>query len=696
MPAKGERSFAGRDGRPMALGGIGPRLRSLWLPTLAAAWLLLPVPLVAQSPPPPGTAGSLPGAVGTPGTLTASPQAARIKRRPTQGLPKRPPNIVYILADDLGYGDLGVQGSPVIQTPVLDKLAASGVRLPQFCMDGSICSPSRMAILTGRRPLRDGFQSALRYTSQRGIPTAVTTVAETLRDAGYATAHVGKWHIGEDLGPNCVEFLPPAVGFDSSARAVFGSSVTHWGVTLSVNEGATVVEAGHSTDVYTDYALDFLDSRAGSEQPFFLNLWYLAPHLPLQVPQQYLDLYPYDPTISQVIYAAMVTHMDAAIGRVLDKLDALGMADDTLVIFTSDNGGAMNLNLHPNGNGDLRDGKSTYFEGGIRVPFLARWPGVIPAGRVDESLVLGLDLLPTVRDLLELPPTDGEATGRSMLPALRAFGPYPRSENLYWGGRASSMAISPPSGILEAFAVRQDHAAIGGRDFKLVHDKDGNTGLFDLDLDPGELTGVSASYPAKRQELWDAYWTARRGTSEIAWSARAGGAVTPVGNAWQFNGGSLEIDVTAPFDFHDGSFTVLCTVRPMLNNGADQLLLGKQGSWELSLDAAGFVQLSVQGDGGSLAQLASLAPLPLGQAHSVAFTVQTWTSTLSDNSVRLYVDGVEQALGEVPAVAPNRNTLTLGNDALGVRPFFGLLADIEFHTVALLAEELTGGKPPIP
>ena len=629
-------------------------------------------------------------------STTAQTAADRPADAGVQELAK--PNIIYILADDLGYGDLGVQGSDFIKTPVLDALAEAGRRLTNSSSSAANCSPSRISILTGEYPFALNFQGASHVTSRRGVPDDLFTVAELLQEAGYTTGHVGKWHIGEDLGPDTQEFLPPGVGFDSSARLFIPTVQTHWEPLMIVDEQSQVQESGHSTDVLTQYAIDFLDEQQGSPNPFFLNLWYFAPHLPAQVPAQWLDLYPEsDPEDPWTIYAAMVSHMDAGIGQVLAKLAEIGQADRTLVMFTSDNGGAGNIGLHPDGNGPFAGFKGDYLEGGVRVPFIARWPGVIPANSEDDSIVMGFDFLPTVAELLESP-AGSELHGRSMLQALVGNGTGPRTEPLVWTRKAAGMPIEPANGIKSVFGVRRDRTSLGGKHLKFYYDAAQKIRLYDLTEDPGEQTNIALRNQEQVVQLWNTYWIARRQETELEWEAMPFGDVIPTEIGWEFFGGTVAIASDAPFDFHDGHFTVKARFR-LNHTETSQTLIRKVGSYELMVRAGGQLQLVINADDGQTHAITSETPVVAGQVYRVAFSFSRWTSILSGNTAHLYLDEVELGQAEISAVSANRNPVLIGNNGfpvVGTRPTNGVIANVGFFVQALTPEEIGNTLPPAP
>ena len=629
-----------------------------------------------------------------------TPKRGRVRMRPK---PKRP-NIVVIMADDMGWADMGVQGSAFIKTPVLNALAAGGARLSNHCASAASCSPTRVSQLTGVSPSSLGFLAPINMDTRRGIPSDVFTLPEGLNKAGYTTGFVGKWHIGEDHGPDSAEFLPPGVGFDWSARLVFPPVQSQWDPTVSINEQTQVQTTGHTTDVITDYALDFIDDHAQDDQPFFLNMWYFAPHLPAEAPQEYIDMYPgADPDATWTKYSAMVTHMDAAIGDVMYRLDAHGLLENTLVVFTSDNGGALNPGLHPSGNGPFKGGKGDVFEGGLRVPFIGFWPGVIPSGVVNDSLTVTTDIVPTAFALAGIKNSSPEWQGENLYSALTRNQRVARPEMLFWAHNASPMPLKPASGILQKFAVRQDETYVGGPDWKLVFLKD-QIALFDITTDIGETIDLKGQYPGKLQELWDAYWTQHRPQAFFSWSEGGShGSVAPVGaggfpgSGYAFSGGAVALAKDARYDVHDGFFTAQMTVRA--DAVGRQTLLHKQDSFELYLDDNNVLQLMVQGQDGSSEQLSDSQALLPGQSYDVAFTLQRWASPLSENGLTLYVDAVAVDTGSIVAVQANRNTLWLGSDdqpALATSPLAGVITDLRFSVSALTPEELVGSWPAIP
>jgi len=310
------------------------------------------------------------------------------------------PSVLFIVADDLGWGDLSCYGRPDYKTPVLDGLAARGTRLTQAYANSSTCSPTRVALITGRyqNRLPVGLYDPLPIGTPYGLPPEHPTLPGLLKKAGYATALVGKWHLG----------WPPSYGPLKSGYDEFfgqlGGGMTYFthraGPYLGpptapgLFDGEKRVDReGYATDLFTDRALDFI--RRVESKPFFLSLHFNAPHWPWEGPQDgaraaaIREMAHYEGG-SPRVYREMVQHMDTAIGRVLELLAAKGRANNTIVVFTSDNGGERYSYHWP-----LRGGKGYLWEGGIRVPAIISWPGTIPAGRVSRQLAMSMDWLPT-------------------------------------------------------------------------------------------------------------------------------------------------------------------------------------------------------------------------------------------------------------------------------------------------------------
>lgn len=388
------------------------------------------------------------------------------------------PNIVFILADDLGYGDVGCYGAPDLRTPNIDRIAAEGIRFTDFYANGAVCSPTRIAFLTGRYQQRFGMENALNYQEfGRGLPVDGKTIAHRLREAGYATGLSGKWHLGYDH-----ERKPLQQGFDSFFGLLSGNHhyfehMDRVGVADLWRGNELIEREGYTTDLITEDAVGFIESNR--ERPFFLYLSHAAPHFPWQGPDDADKLVQPNRKNWQEgdreTYVAMVERMDRGIGEVLEKLDSLGLAENTLVIFTSDNGGHTYSRNTP-----LRDYKSTLWEGGIRVPCVARWPGRIAEGVTTGQVAITMDWTATFASLAgaEMPALDGI----DLTPVLTGeTGEIERT--LFWRRRPGPRR----KGIPIERAVREGK-------WKRIEPENEKPMLFDLEADISETRDVSSEH----------------------------------------------------------------------------------------------------------------------------------------------------------------------------------------------------------
>ncbi len=404
---------------------------------------------------------------------------------------ERPPNIIFILTDDLGWGDLGCYGNPFIPTPNLDRLAKQGTQFTQFYVANPVCSPSRTAFLSGHFPARHrihGHLAAVEQNAARGMPNwldpNVPMLPRQLRKAGYATAHFGKWHLGS--GPGAP--LPSAYGFD-----------VHRGINAN---GASWEQDEHfrarSTGVFIDSALDFIGKNR--QRPFYVNLWTLLPHAPLNPYDEEMKPFrrfgPQEAakfTGARTVYYASVAALDRDVGRLFTKLDEMGLADNTLVLFSSDNGPEEIFigNAAHSGVGSpgpFRGRKRSLYEGGVRVPFLARWPGRVPAGRVDSTSVLGaVDFLPTLTRLAGASmPADANPDGEDRGEALRG-GAGQRGKPLFWEWRFR--IAGHVNNISPILSIRDG-------DWKLMVNPDrSRVELYNIPRDPMEVQNLAPFEP---------------------------------------------------------------------------------------------------------------------------------------------------------------------------------------------------------
>lgn len=355
------------------------------------------------------------------------------------------PNIVLILADDLGYGDLACYGGSKILTPHIDQLARDGARFTDFHSASAVCSPTRASILTGRYPARFGITRAFRDTKDEFLPRGVITLPSVLKQAGYATAHVGKWHLGglhrSDIADRASGSPGPIEhGFDHylsmneepepRGRLVRTRGIYHQGgQRLFRDDKPEPPSNEHLAEIEIAEAERLIETFHKQQQPFFLNVWFDYPHEPYEpAPDQYLKLYEGKAEGDDLLYRSMVTHLDAGVGRIVAKLKQLGIAGNTLIVFASDNGAT-----GPGSNAPLRGGKGTLFEGGIRAPMIAVWPGRIRPRMISNEFAVSMDLLPTLCEAAGVKlPKDFHSDGQSLLRHLRTGRRIAAREAAFW------------------------------------------------------------------------------------------------------------------------------------------------------------------------------------------------------------------------------------------------------------------------
>ncbi len=366
------------------------------------------------------------------GRVVAAPQG--------QESQKARPNVLLVLCDDLGYGDLACYGHPTIRSPNVDRLAAQGLRLTACYSAAPVCSPSRAGLMTGRTPHRLGVYNWIPLGSPMHLKRSEITIATLLKRAGYATCHVGKWHLNGDLtDPDQPQ--PSDHGFDYWFSTQNNAIPSHRNPISFVRNGKALGRLeGYASGLVTDEAIRWLREVRPKDRPFFMFVCYHEPHEPIETDPRFSRLYPdtgkrspYDPSTSSLAaHHGNITQMDFHFGRLLEMLEKDGLADNTLVIFTSDNGPAI-TRAHPHGSaGPLRDKKLSMYEGGIRVPGIVRWPGRIRPGRVSDVPVGGVDWLPTICAVTGVPiPEDRVLDGTDVSPLFfeRSF---TRPKPLYW------------------------------------------------------------------------------------------------------------------------------------------------------------------------------------------------------------------------------------------------------------------------
>ncbi len=399
---------------------------------------------------------------------------------------QRPPNVIFVLVDDMGYGDVSPYGNGYHKTPHIERLARDGMLFTQAYAAAPNCSPTRASILTGKWPARTGvtqylpgntfpWAKLLQAELPDGLPLEETVLAEPLRRAGYATASVGKWHLGD--GP----YLPQNRGFDLNFS---GGPWGHHRSMFAPYDGIPVLSdppGTYLTDRLAAFSEAFIE--ANRNQPFFLYLPLYAVHSPIEAKQSRIDGYAgrTDPTgRDNTVYAAMVEGVDSLMGRLTAKVEDLGLSKDTVIVFFSDNGGVESVAFnHP-----LRSGKGWLYEGGLREPLIVTWPGRIAAGAVEKTPVISTDFYPTILAMAGAADITGhQSDGVNLLPLLTGQSGI-AERALYWHYPHYSNAGSPPAG-----AVREG-------DLKLIEwFEDGSVELFDLTADIGEQNDLTAQRP---------------------------------------------------------------------------------------------------------------------------------------------------------------------------------------------------------
>ena len=391
------------------------------------------------------------------------------------------PNVVLIITDDVGYGDFSSYGATDIRTPHIDRLAKEGVRFTDFYANGAVCSPTRAALITGRYQQRVAIENVLTPADKRGLPVSGRSLPQLLKNNGYATALIGKWHLGYQP-----EFGPNAHGFDDFFGFLSGG-VNYYQHTRrdgapDLYENTTPVnEPGYLTDLLTRRSVDFIDRNA--QRPFFLEVAYNAAHWPFQSPHHSPDAFPKDRDLFQgpddetkptrKDYAEILERADAGVGQILAALDRHGLTRNTLVIFTNDNGGEWLSRNAP-----LFNRKGTLWEGGIRVAAIMRWPDRVPRGKTTSQVGITMDLTATILAATNTPvPQQARLDGIDLIPYLQDNA-RPLDRTLFW----------------RFLVPARQHRAVRHGNWKLMRDGE-HLLLFDLGKDPGERSDLSQQRP---------------------------------------------------------------------------------------------------------------------------------------------------------------------------------------------------------
>jgi arylsulfatase A-like enzyme len=416
----------------------------------------------------------------------------------------KPVNFVVIYLDDMGYGDLTLTGATGYKTPNLDKMAREGVFFSHFYSPQAVCSASRIGLLTGCYPNRVGFRGALDHSAKYGINPEEETIAEVLKKRNYATAAYGKWHLG-----HVPEFLPLRHGFDEYFGIPYSNDMWPFHPTgknyyppLPLIEGEEVVatnpDQSQFTTQFTERTVEFI--RRNKDNPFFVYLAHPMPHVPLFVSEKFAG------KSEQGLYGDVMMELDWSVGQVLSVIDELGLEENTLVIFTSDNGPWLNYGNHAGSSGGLREGKGTTFEGGQRVPCLMRWKGTLPGGVVLNNLASGIDVLPTLADIAGADLPERKIDGVSLRPLLMGeTDAHPRETFLYYYRNNNLEAIRHGNWKLVFPHPGRTYAGFepgaDGMPGKAMENFEHQGGLFDLRRDPGEQYNVMEFYPEIAEQL---------------------------------------------------------------------------------------------------------------------------------------------------------------------------------------------------
>jgi len=416
------------------------------------------------------------------------------------------PNVLLIMADDLGYGDLSSYGAKDMRTPHIDKLISEGTRFDEFYANSCVCSPTRAALLSGRYPEFVGVPGVIRHypSGNWGYLTPESIMLpEAFQKAGYHTSLIGKWHLGLRK-----ENWPNQRGFEEFHGWLGDMMDSYWkherGGTnyMRLNEEPIQPE-GHATDLFTEWSIASIKRRAETGKPWFQFLSYNAPHDPIHPPQEWLEKVKQRETgISdeRAGLVALIEHLDHGIGEVLEALEKSGQAENTIVVFTSDNGGALRFGAS---NGDLRSGKTHVYEGGIKVPTSIRWPGKIKPEKRTDFRALTMDLIPTLADLCGVPiahPIEGKSFKPLLLEGAQPA--FDRAEFFMWFQRTNKEAM------------RQG-------DWKLVRDEAGSPfELYNLKNDPLETTDLANAEPQRLEEMTKALEAHLAAAKEIPWQRK--------------------------------------------------------------------------------------------------------------------------------------------------------------------------------
>jgi arylsulfatase A-like enzyme len=418
------------------------------------------------------------------------------------------PNIIFILADDLGYADLSFTGGKDVRTPHIDALASKGIFLKNCYANSTVCSPSRAALLTGKYPDLVGVPGVIRQQQKDSwgyLKEDVILLPAVLKKSGYQTAIIGKWHLGFEK-PN----IPNSKGFDKF-KGFLGDMMDDYythrrdGINWMRENEKEIDPKGHATDLFTDWAIDYVIEKNKSTSPFFLYLAYNAPHFPIQPPAEFLDKVKqreHDATESRAKNIALVEHLDASIGKLMAALEASGQMNNTIIVFSSDNGGSL---PHGQSNGTLNGGKQDMLEGGIKVPAVVVWKDKIKAGSSSDQLALLMDLFPTLANIAGAS-IEHPINGINLTTVLKGGAPIHTDRTVYWmrreGGQHNGLAY---------YAARKGNIKI------LQNNPFEPFKGYDLDKDPLEKNPISTKENEMFKHLKSSLQEHIRASGKIPW-----------------------------------------------------------------------------------------------------------------------------------------------------------------------------------
>ena len=406
------------------------------------------------------------------------PPAEQMSPAGDSGTEVASPNIIIIMADDLGWGDIGLNGADLIKTPHIDRIGQEGVRLTSFYAGANVCTPSRASLLTGRYAFRSGMQDVLFPDSETGMPPSEITLPELLKDVGYSTGMIGKWHLGDRS-----EYWPTRHGFDEFFGVAYSNDMEPFDLYRQDEIIESPADQRELSNKYTDEAVAFIAERAEMSTPFFLYIAETFPHIPLFVPEEASG------RSAAGLYGDVIEHLDHGVGKILAALDEHGIADNTLVIVTSDNGPW----FEGSAGAAYRGRKGGMYEGGYLVPFVARWPDRIGAGHVSDAMAMNIDVLPTLANFAGTDvPDDRKIDGRDISSVLLGADQSPHDLLYFFDGKNIA-------------AVRDERFRLVVRDIYRGWTPNlkqmGGPLLFDLQTDSQERFSFAREYPEVTERL---------------------------------------------------------------------------------------------------------------------------------------------------------------------------------------------------